>query len=380
MTGVRRMANAFDARGSTSEASGDDEPSPEKVKAQWTGGSVSSEGWKRWELQRSTTGSSQQGGYARKRRESTLSLDGMADAESSPVVRSQEMRDSSPESDIVTPMNDVPEEVEIANAAVIADVQMQTDPTEIIEPSPPPPYTSPSGDTPITPADLPTPPLHILRSDRSSITPTPDRPRLLSGLGLSPVTPVDTPSKDASRSPHMVKMLQHTTTGINPYAALRRTSSCNSANGGSRIESVLSSQFPEDETPPPGAAVESERSRYSTSRRVTLRPNTVNGLFRKEASLPEQTEREREMETEVASLLGRIVDLESRLDRASRPPSPVSPMLAIFRESVLDRLGLGPIDPEDPLPKRIKELPVYLFFVGMGVGAVMVRVLFGRAR
>ena len=76
------------------------------------------------------------------------------------------------------------------------------------------------------------------------------------------------------------------------------------------------------------------------------------------------------MEVQVASLLDKIKDLESRLTVASsRPSTPTSPALAIFPEVLLDRLGLGAVDPDDPLPKRLRELPAYLFLVGVGVGA-----------
>ncbi len=318
------MANAYEARGSASEASGD-EASPEKLKSQWTGGS---DGWKRW---KSDTGSS--GGYLRKSRESTLSQG--VDVEA--AVR-DEVRESSPDSEIATPMEEIVEEPTL-NAVM-------EDPAG---PSPPP--------QPL-PAEAPIrKSLTRLRSDRS-ITPTPDR-CVPSGLGISPLTPIDTPSP-----PHMSNMAQHKTTGINPYAALRRISSPN----GSRLSSMRSSSSPED-----------AETRSTTSRRVTLRPDPVHGLFR-DPPQQDKTEREMEMETQVASLLDRIKDLESHLDRISRPASPVRPMLAIFPEVILDKLGLGPFDPDDPLPKNIIQLPAYLFFVGVGVGAVMVRVIFGRVR
>lgn len=375
LTGVRRMANAFDARGSASEASGDEEPGPEKLKAQWTGGSTSSESWKRVELKRNDTGGSRAGGFTRKRRESLQSQGGMADVKSSPVGRNDEVRESSPDSEIGTPMDDVAEEVDMSRSTIKGEVEVST--TELEEPSPPPPYASPSSLTQSPRVDLPTRLLREetpLRSDRSSITPTPDRPHESSSLGLSPSTPIDTPSKESVGFSHMSHMLEHKTLGVNPYAALRRTSSTNSANGGSRLPSISSirSSTPGDD--------ELEATRWTTARRVTLRPDPVQGLFRAQATSPEKSHREVEMETQVASLLDRIKDLETRLNRVSRPSTPVSPMLAIFPEIILNKLGLGAFDPDDPLPKRIIELPAYLFFVGVGVGAVMVRVLFGRAR
>jgi hypothetical protein len=57
-----------------------------------------------------------------------------------------------------------------------------------------------------------------------------------------------------------------------------------------------------------------------------------------------------------------------------RPATPFD----MLPEGILARLGLIP--EQEGLPTRMRELPAYLFFVGMGVGAVMVKVLFSRAR
>jgi hypothetical protein len=55
---------------------------------------------------------------------------------------------------------------------------------------------------------------------------------------------------------------------------------------------------------------------------------------------------------------------------------------ALFTEGYIKILALGLRsqggEREDGLPNTVKELPVYLFSVGFGVGAVVVRVLFSR--
>ena len=386
ISGVRRMAKSFDERGSASEASGDDEPSPEKLKEQWTGESTRSEAWKRWELKRNDSGGTRPSGYCRKRRASIFNQGGLTDAESSPMLGDRDLRDSSPESGIVTPMEGIVEEIMTAKASRIDGIPMVLSATGSSDATSLPPYASLPAPAPFSQAHSPSrlisdaTPLHPRRSNRSSVTPTPDRPRGHSDRSFSPDTPIDTPSNESSGSVHMSGILQHRATGADPYAPLRWTASSDSTSGGARLPKLVSTRSEEDSIPLTAAEAELEGSRWTSSRRVTLRADPISGLFRGPNPPSVKSEREMEMETEVASLLNRIENLETRLSRASRPTSPVSPVLAILPTALLDRLGLRVGDPDDPLPRTITELPAYLFFIGVGVGAVMVRVLLGRGR
>ena len=69
-----------------------------------------------------------------------------------------------------------------------------------------------------------------------------------------------------------------------------------------------------------------------------------------------------------------VAGASKAVTKSSRPGTP----LDMLPEGVLARLGLIP--EQDGLPTRMRELPAYLFFVGVGVGAVMVRLLFSRSR
>ncbi|WVR03494.1 hypothetical protein IAU60_000485 [Kwoniella sp. DSM 27419] len=430
LTGVRRIANAFDARSSASEASasGDEgeEPGyqPQKLVPQWTGESVG-ERWKKWEEKGEVPG--------RWRNLSYASAASMA----SPVGETPASVESS-QPDRRSNVND--DEQEDTAGATVKGLSLP-----ILSPSdstltgltPPPPYTSsfPDG-AGGTIAPLPTL-TEVLTPERSSAgrggqysaTPTPERrAENTAGLGFLSPSPDVTPSKLVpqprlepleSSSPHMTNMAQHTSGGRNPYAALRRRSSSSGSAAGLRYPTIRSLALPhgsDDEgeealvepatrSPPLDGGVEREElegSRWTTARRVTLRPGRVQGLFaegsaaeRSEVVSPTEGEVDHaqtqpsKVEDQMEKLMERVRELEDKLkavsastargddaDQRIHRTERVSP-------SLLELMGFGSrsgANGEDPLPRRMRELPAYLFLVGVGVGAIMVRVLFGRSR
>ena len=68
---------------------------------------------------------------------------------------------------------------------------------------------------------------------------------------------------------------------------------------------------------------------------------------------------------------------ESQVEKRLITPRSSSPF-DLLPDGILARLGLVP--EQEGLPTRMRELPAYLFFVGVGVGAVMMKVLFSRSR
>ena len=374
ITGVRRMANAFDSRGYASDASGDDDPSPEKLKAQWTGGSAGSEGWRRWQVKRKDVS----GGMRNKREPTsssrgmtyaTSSSRGMTYATSSPAWKDIQLRESSPDSELGTPMDEEP--AMYGQLAPPMDHGAQgLKRTDSIDDALDDPSIEchPLDRLESIDRQRGTPPL-LDRFESRSMTPTPDR--LSFPYASIPDTPLDTPSKtDASVSPHMSSMLHQRTAGANPYGALRRSSASGTSTG-PRLPSLPSVRSI--------LGLDDESGTGQSSRRITIRPDPLLGTLHAKSPPGTMTEREKQMEIHVASLLDRIKDLESRLESVSRPASPVTPVMSLFPDVFLDKLGLRSKG-EDGLPRTIKELPAYLFLVGVGVGAVIVRVLAGRAR
>ncbi|WVQ80341.1 hypothetical protein IAT38_002446 [Cryptococcus sp. DSM 104549] len=454
-TGVKRMIIAYDARSSASEASGDESDAsasyhPAELKPQHTGESVV-ERWKRWEEKgeeryrspREYNGSpivgvSGGGGYVygleKRRRNVSDASDGsdlstgsgsMGDVENSPTME-QALLEAEAHGVVLEEGDDlgdgtikaVPPNPSTASSSALPK-------SALPGLTPPPPYTSTFGDdaNPATPSHLTPQRVHSSREGHFSVTPTPERPRQVStstsaaatGLRITASSPDTTPSKThPSDSPHaMTNMAQHLVSGANPYGTLGRTSS------GRR-------RFPESR--PLGGVGESdegegeEEGRWETARRVTIRPSRAGAqsLFtqddaeeerkreeeaavkvEKEKSEKAEEEREKEkerkrkeqMEEQMAKLIERIKELETKLDAVTAPPSAATSAAgsigsaagnelarARARETtLLDMLGWGKGEQEDDgLPTRVKELPAYLFLVGVGVGAVMVRVFFGR--
>jgi hypothetical protein len=230
-----------------------------------------------------------------------------------------------------------------------------------------------------------------------------------------PVQPIIvSTTQESVVSPHMSSMLQHQSTGAKPYASIRLAS-------GSRAPSLRSMRQAQAQTiggrEGQGDEADDEMAHLSTARRVTLRPAATDIFSAK-------SEREAEMEKQIADLAGKVRELEEQLvqfreiSRQARqqqqeqeqvadsvpdndreavvegmnhhdeaveeaetgkvvPIRPATPF-DMLPEGILARLGLIP--EQEGLPTRMRELPAYLFFVGMGVGAVMVKVLFSRAR
>ena len=428
MSGVKRMAQSIETRSSASEASGDEGDHRTTLQPQWTGGSSSGYS-RRPMLKRDYTGGSSAGakavgplvGEALRRIESRDSYGGLGDSEASPMVKHgilpADTSDGPGE----------PEEEEFGGTIKGAPPMLPAG-LSSSETSPPPPYASPYLDS--SPQSSPAPAVQpsvtggisltpLARAARSSVTPTPDRPSLQicesSGLmhesdPRGDATPSTLAAKDdeSPESPHMANMQHHHIRGNDPYAALRRSSS-SSSNAGKRLP-TLSTIRRAQGSAEPGAGdddsgvVEMSPSEFvdmlSTARRVTLRPGParVSDIFHPPAA-EGPTEKEQEMERTVQDLLSRIKELESRLetvenksghatpaDQPSRSASPTamtrpsSPILAMLPESVLESLGFSFGQDGDAMPRRVRELPAYLFLMGVGVGAVMVRVLLGRTR
>ncbi|KAK4683726.1 hypothetical protein P7C73_g6502, partial [Tremellales sp. Uapishka_1] len=326
ITGVRKMANVFEPKDSTSE-SGEEVA----LRAQWTGGSTSSEVETRWGLRRTNTGGS--GTYhpfGRKRRESGVSVGAMADVE-----------------------KEVPKQL-----AVLPGTS---------ETSPPPPYASPNPE------------------QQGSPSPSPATPR----------EDDDTPAPGISLSTGTIRSRSSTPSRTSVAAVPGGASS-----GDDRLLPSRGAQMWDE--------ADLEGSRWTTAKRINLKPNRVEGIFETpppgsthstpsarrskhaRTASQSQSKREREMEGQMGVLMDRIKELETRLVTVererehSRPasPSPLSSSVSHpvspspgYSEQILRSLGIGTAVDDDGLPTRIRELPGYLFLVGVGVGAVIVKVL-----
>ncbi|EIW73275.1 hypothetical protein TREMEDRAFT_59440 [Tremella mesenterica DSM 1558] len=296
LTGVRRMAHAFDNLSSASEASGD-EDNLESLGIQLTGESTTGYG-RRKELKRHHTGGSSNAAYdhALRRFESRDSTGGIADTEASPVISRKQL---SKEPELLT--------VESGDEEKGGTVKRAPDMlASSSSSSPPPPYASPELDTSSrTMAEAQsafesnnTP---ETRTTRLSVDPTPERPQTStpSGLGLGNMTsplitvevhmPSDQSQSEDPTMSHMGKMEQHFSTGIDPYAALRQPSSSSSSKRYPTIRHVPSTQ-PIEDSQSSFEMVDSPTDHKGSSRRVTIRASKLNDLFR-------PTEREKELET-----------------------------------------------------------------------------------
>jgi hypothetical protein len=88
-----------------------------------------------------------------------------------------------------------------------------------------------------------------------------------------------------------------------------------------------------------------------------------------------------DLEKQISEMSHRLKELEERLESVDKAMSASSSITtndssSILSSYLLGRLGL--ISGDEGLPKSVGELPAYLFLVGFGVGAVVVRVLFTR--
>ncbi|ORY25188.1 hypothetical protein BCR39DRAFT_545010 [Naematelia encephala] len=362
MTGVRRMANALEARDSASEASGDEGPVP-RLRPQWTGGSEKAEVWRRWQERDRDRVPSPHFSRRKPRRESLLSQGGMADAESSPSPEGRHLEAGSEDVEIVTPLLDAGAELD-KGGTIRPTIRSASGSSE-------PPVEDKSigfdelkkGETGFDELRKGETGLDILRKgeigldklrkqeSRTEVTPTPEKPTgivAVTGLGLS------TGDDDTSESEIVRKK--------GSYSTLRRPRPIPHRTESEDDDAVQS---------------ETSASRWTTARRVTIKPTSAQSVFAVPA-------REKQLQDELAKVLERVRELENKLADIDRPKAvaavvPFSPTLG----GILETFGLAsraPDEGDDALPRRIRELPGYLFLVGVGVGAVMVRVLLGRAR
>ncbi|KAK8845474.1 hypothetical protein IAR55_006187 [Kwoniella newhampshirensis] len=429
VTGVKKMVIALDARSSASEtdasASGDEREGQEAVeglRAQLTGESVG-ERWKKWEEK-----------AGRVRKVSDVSSEGaLADVESSPRVEKASLDHVSNEVEEQEEEKDQLRGGTIKAPPLISSASAQsTGSSDGL--TPPPPYTSAFPDhTSTTEVYGQATPRRPEGHDQSmfAITPTPERTAQYNtaALGILTPSPERTPSKahsiagrTACDSPHMSNMSQHVISGSNPSATLSRSTPGDNGPRYPTVRSIALSAADDEEEgegegevsmhPAKGTKAwqeqELEGSRWTTARRVTLRPSKVQNVF-DERSTREESVQSREgregVDEKMEELLERIKDLEHKLEAVSTLPpsseanhvSPLNPLSKtddfsdeatkvnrIVKEvSILDLLGFGASgsgENDDGLPRRVRELPAYLFFVGVGVGAIMVRVFFRRAR
>ncbi|WWC66711.1 uncharacterized protein I206_100615 [Kwoniella pini CBS 10737] len=432
LTGVRRMVNAFDAKSSSSvsesSASGDDEEAG-KLKPQLTGESVG-ERWKAWEERLGDT-------RRRNRRVSDVSsVDSMSDRY---IYRNEVKMEDEHEVEEANAGGTIKAPLSVPSLATSGSHDQVTLPQGM---TPPPPYTSPFFDStdrlPIQHLPTLTECLTPERPNdgRYSVTPTPERTSN-AGLGIStPLLPTSSPDNTPSKvntssynqsegcSPHMKNMSNHSVKGSNPYAALRRTSSSGSNVKHPSVKqlNLVNHNCLDEEEEEEGylsgaqlspanaqfAGEELEGSRWTTARRVTLKPSKVQNIFEGESishassivdiendksiQLKDDLSKQKEMvENQMNILLNRIKELENKLDNVKNvntndidfeDKSKKQNEIKKLDKGIFDILGFSRknSNENDGLPKTVRELPVYLFLVGFGVGAVFVRVLFGRSR
>ncbi|WRT63702.1 uncharacterized protein IL334_000625 [Kwoniella shivajii] len=436
ISGVRRMAIAFDARSSASEtsntssASGDEDEIPIKLKPQWTGESVN-ERWKAWEGRSDTYITKSN----RNRKASDVSSITSDQDHQNRFITEKNLQDmiSQNHEILSSSASESEEEDENEHGGTIkappAAISNQS--TSINEGlTPPPPYTSSFPDTNLSNRVTSTLPTltECLTPERAndgrySITPTPERTSN-NGLGIldpSACSPDTTPSKashtnpnpnqDSSSSPHMKNISNHQ----NPYAALRRRSSSSSKYPSTNIRNltlvnnnhnngnhdhIANDEEDDDEegdlqpaqrSPAnPNFIIANEElqgSRWTTARRVTLRPSKVQNVFDNDEHHTDNNidqDKDNNMADQLNVLMNRIKELEHKLEDVTKPKSMQDKVVKRDNKtySILDLIGYGDNNKndDDGLPRRVRELPAYLFLVGVGVGAIMVRVLLGRGR
>jgi hypothetical protein len=384
ISGVKRMANEIEMRDSASEASEEDyvqspHVQPTKLKAQWTGGSDHS-GWERWGVKKQHTGGSGSKyappGARLVRSDSASSVfkakeriegwkrdlpEASEDKQEVGEEREysmEELLSSSPEKEVlVTPLLDQHDLM-----ATIKDQSAST------------------AETPVEPGlraedvgrgSRDTTPLAIKRDVRTDITPTPDRilktrlggkVKADSGLGISPLADADSPHSP-SRPPAggkygSIGSSSSSRRPVDRQATLRRTDSDDDMPqvGGRRVTIKQTSKSTRE--------VELERELERLNHRIRA---LEQRLAEPVAELPAAGEPEAEAmgrEAE-ANAMGR--EQEGKGKELVKAPTRT--------EGILDRF-LG--REGDDLPTTVGQLPGYLFLVGFGVGAVMMRVLFGR--
>lgn len=246
--------------------------------------------------------------------------------------------------------------------------------------SPPPPYASGTDTSPdklpvstTSYKDISTPLRPAPRSASHSVTPTPDPLRTSATAANAEQSPVPTPTRARQ--------------------SLGRSTSRRLPKGLAKDMGAGTETDDEYDLDLDTGADAGARS-YSSARRVTIRPTprvSSRSIF---ADTPNPSQsikspRELELEKELDQVKDRLKELEAKFSAVASVPGPaaVAPDDTKSQVStapgygyVLSKLGLGAgtRTREDGLPNTVKELPAYLFLVGFGVGAVVVRVLFSR--
>ncbi|OWZ79306.1 hypothetical protein C366_02029 [Cryptococcus neoformans Tu401-1] len=395
-TGVRRMAKAYDARSSASESSFgcNDESEPPRLVAQHTGDSVI-ERWRRWEVTGEALKPSEHEefiqGYGRKRNLSDASSSvSHGSATSAGVGRKSPTIEEMLE-DMGEKLNDEDEDTVRAtlkaplkaadpivspdgrlHQPAISEPSQQYDPLEDKSKSPNSNIYSTSE----------------RRSIRSRTSVAPAREHTTQPSGLDVPTESDSKEVTPSATPSKAKVLPPNESLINGeqfsknvrrYATLGKSS----ANRG-HPHQLLSLELDDRDADEQDGG--NDEGYWETARKVTLRPTRAAAHDLSKADIRPadkvKEEKEKKIEEQMAQLMERIKDLEERLQNttSSNTPTPIVPVNVPFRGrklSLLDLLGWGK-DEDDDLPRRVKELPAYLFLVGVGVGAIMVGVILRR--
>lgn len=356
MTGVRRIARALDAiNSSASDASADESP----LRPQWTGEGQRREGWKRWESEMRPL-----------RKQNTGSSVGSVDELHLGDHSTAHISIAAPLPEEVVEVYDGEQEVDASDEEEGQGGTIKARPgpadagpssaSSSAAASPPPPYASPdlnkddSLNSSSGPGGVTTTPQtssSAIRSASSSVTPTTER----------------RPSETHSPSPSVSRLVTRQSLGRSASRRLPKN----------KDEGAESDD--EDDQ------LRTTSGRYSTARRVTIRPSKprLSSIFNETShsiSSGEKSDREKELERQVNEMQSRLKELEEKLESVNKAvtgAAPADQAAAVkLTDYFLGRLGL--VKGEDGLPKTVGELPVYLFLVGFGVGAVVVRVLFSR--
>lgn len=397
-TGVKRMAKAYDARSSASETSfsGDDEGELSRLVAQHTGDSVI-ERWRRWEETGEALKPSEHEeyiqGYGRKRNlsdVSSLSSVSHGSATSERVGRKSPTMEEMLQ-DVGENLDDEDEDMgratikpppKAADAILSPDgrlhKQATSEPLQQYDPlvdklkSPNSNFYSISERRSIRGRASVAPALeHAIRPSGLDVPAEPDSKE---------VTPSATPSKAKVLPPNeLLTNGGHFPENMNRYATLGKSST-----NRRHPHQLLSLELNDGDADEQDEG--SDEGHWETARKVTLRPTRAAAHDSSKADIrPTDKVKEKEekkMGEQMAQLMERIKDLEERLQTAtsSNVLPPVVPVNVPPREkkfALLDLLGWSK-DEEDDLPRRVKELPAYLFLVGVGVGAIVVGVILRR--
>lgn len=392
LSGVRRLAHRMETSSSASET----EESFHHVtplRPQVTGDSDRSEGWKRW---------GQHLGKGRARRTSLLSNastgDGLADNEASPSLSkrilsggSNSSQESADSEILSTPHLDGESSAASTIKApppglVPAPLPFDSDEEDIL--------TGLRADERVASLSALLGPDAALgkrtpkRQDVTSVTPTRDRISLSAhsphgdwSAGMEEEAGLSGASSDCE-----VILLGRRPSGPNSYGTLQGFSPSQPATSSARAPTLAGfrqaqaqSGFPN--IPPLGSEASSEDSttgsddvgpnaRLATARKVTLRPSQIRA-----ASIAAPSEREKEMEAQLSVLLDKVKQLEARLPSAQVVEQRVEPE----KQGPLGPPTLrGPVQASNLMGVNITT--AVTFAAGVGVGAVMVKLMLGRAR